>query len=143
MNDFKLKLPLIIRFADYDLLGHVNNANYLTYFEIARIKYFEEIITGGHVDWYNEGIIVAKAIIDFRQPITGYDNYFVSIRCSRIGTKSLDFSYLITKEENGAVAIIAEGMMVMACFDYTSKQTIPVKPEWRQAIESYEGSNLS
>lgn len=142
MNDFKLKLPLSIRFADYDSLGHVNNANYLTYFEIARIKYFEEIATGGYVDWFNEGIIVAKAIIDFRLPITGYDNYFVSIRCSRIGVKSLDFTYLITKEENDAVTVIADGMTVMVCYDYGTKQTIPVKTDWRQAIESYEGKKL-
>ena len=142
MNDFKLKLPLYIRFVDFDSLGHVNNANYLTYFEIARIKYFEEIMSEGRVDWKNEGIILAKANVDFREPITGYENYFVSIRCSRIGTKSFDFQYLITNEEKNNVTTIAEGFTVMVCFDYNKQQTMTMKAEWRSAINQFEGNGL-
>lgn len=142
MNDFKLKVPLYIRFADFDSLGHVNNANYLSYFEIARIKYFEEIMTGGRVDWKREGIILAKAIIDFREPINAYQNYFIYIRCSRIGTKSFDFQYLITKEENHNVVTIAEGLTVMVCFDYIAQQTMAMKPEWREAINKFEGTGM-
>ena len=36
-----------VRFADTDAMGHVNNATYLTYCEIARIKYWTDV-TGGH-----------------------------------------------------------------------------------------------
>src|SRR4030095_577289 len=109
MKQFKLKLPLIIRFADFDSLGHVNNAKYLTYFEIARIKYFDEIITKGKTDWHNEGIIVAKAVVDYHLPITGRDDYFVSVCCSRIGTKSFDLSYLISKEADNKTSLIEIG----------------------------------
>jgi acyl-CoA thioester hydrolase len=31
-----------VRFADVDKLGHVNNAKYLTYFEIARMQFFKD-----------------------------------------------------------------------------------------------------
>ena len=139
MSSYKFRIPLVIRFADFDSLGHVNNANYLTYFEIVRIKYFEEIISGGRVDWRKEGIILAKATIDFKQPITGYNDYFISIRCSRIGTKSFDLEYLITKEESGNVLTIAHGMTVMVCFDYTINKTISMNSDWRKAIEDFEG----
>jgi acyl-CoA thioester hydrolase len=142
MQDFKLKIPLAIRFADFDSLGHVNNSHYLTYFEIARIKYFEEIIAGGNVDWYNEGIIVAKAVIDFKQPLAGYDNYFVSIRCSRMGNKSFDFTYQITNEKNDEVVVIAEGMTVMVCFNFKLNKTIAMKNEWRAAIQQFEQGKL-
>lgn len=142
MEDFKLKMPLAIRFADFDSLGHVNNSHFLTYFEIARIKYFEEIISGGNVDWYNEGIIVAKAVIDFKNPLDGYNDYFVSIRCSRVGNKSFDFSYLITKEENEEVLVIAEGMTVMVCFNFKLNKTIVMKDEWRKAIHQFEKVRL-
>lgn len=139
MKNFRLKIPLAIRFVDFDSLGHVNNANYLTYFEIARIRYFEEIIAEGRVDWKKEGIILARAVIEYRQPINGYDGYFISIRCSRLGTKSFDFDYLITKETDAGDITIAEGSTVMVCFDYELQQTIIMKEAWKSAIEKFEG----
>jgi acyl-CoA thioester hydrolase len=138
MEKFKLKIPLVIRFADFDALGHVNNAKYLTYFEIARIKYFEEIITGGKVNWLEDGIIVARATIDFKYPLDGYDDYFISISCTRIGTKSLDFSYIIFLEKGTETIVIAEGVTVMVCYDYQKNESVPVRPEWRAAISLYE-----
>jgi acyl-CoA thioester hydrolase len=142
MEPYKFKTLIPIRFADFDSLGHVNNAKYLTYLEIARIVYFEEVIAGRRVDWRKEGIILAKAVIDFKQPITGYKNYFVSIRCTRIGTKSFDLHYLIINEEEGKETVMAEGMTTMVCFDYTINSTIPMKPEWRNAIEEFEGKKF-
>lgn len=139
MENFKLKIPLPIRFVDFDSLGHVNNANYLTYFEIARIRYFEEIIAEGRVNWKKEGIILARAEIDFRQPINSYDGYYISIRCSRIGTKSFDFAYRITKENDANIISMAEGTTVMVCFDYETQQTTAMKNEWRVAIAKFEG----
>ena len=32
-----------VRFADTDAMGHVNNAVYLTYCEIARIRYWTDV----------------------------------------------------------------------------------------------------
>lgn len=142
MNNLKLKHPLSIRFADFDLLGHVNNAKYLTYFEMARIEYFEKIIASGRVDWKNEGIILANAVIDFKHPITGYENYFIAVGCTRIGTKSFDLTYHITKEEADETIDIAEGRTVMVCFDYVNRKSIAMKQEWRKAIEEFEGRLL-
>ena len=54
-KDFKYKTPISIRFADIDAFGHVNNAIYLTYFEMARSAYWNEIIEW---DWSSVGIIL-------------------------------------------------------------------------------------
>src|SRR6266550_1501414 len=102
LSQYKLKLPIEIRFADFDSLAHVNNASYFTYLEEARIQYFGKVITTSEVDWWQDGMILARMEIDFRRPITGYNNYFVYIRCSRLGNKSFDFNYLVTKEENNS-----------------------------------------
>ena len=138
MQQHKVKLPLQIRFVDFDTLGHVNNANYLSYFEMARIHYFEQIIAGGRINWKEDGIILAKAIIDFRKPINDFQDYFISISCVRIGTKSFDFNYLITQEKGNEEEVIAEGTTVMVCFNYVSQQTIAMKPEWKEAISRFE-----
>jgi len=58
LTDYKYKTLIPIRFSDIDSFGHVNNAVYLTYFEIARIGYWKEIINW---DWSNTGIILGRS----------------------------------------------------------------------------------
>ena len=57
-----------IRFSDLDLFGHVNNAVYLTYYEEARVSYFDEVV-GYDYDWSKEGVILARIEVDFLIPI--------------------------------------------------------------------------
>jgi len=142
LSQYKLKLPIEIRFADFDMLSHVNNAKFLTYLEEARIEYFNVVITRSAVDWWQEGMILARMEIDFRKPITGYKNYFVYIRCSRLGNKSFDFNYVMTQEENDSVEVIAEAKSVMVCFDYDKNQTVEIRADWREKVKSFEVTNL-
>ena len=57
-----------IRFADIDVMGHVNNAVYLSYFEMARVHYFKQIL-GEEWDWNSDGILLARNEIDYLSPI--------------------------------------------------------------------------
>ena len=143
ISDFKAKFPINIRFKDFDSLGHVNNAVFITYLEEARVKYFEKVIRPNEeIDWWNDGIILANLQIDFKKPIDSFKDYFVSIACSRIGNKSFDFSYIITHEVNDKVEIMAEAKSVMVCYDYERKITVPVYEEWIGKVEKFEGRKL-
>ena len=42
-GDFAHRLEIDVRFADTDAMGHVNNARYLTYCEIARVGYWTDV----------------------------------------------------------------------------------------------------
>ena len=39
-----VKIAIQIRWRDLDALGHVNNAVYLTYFELARLTYIRALL---------------------------------------------------------------------------------------------------
>ena len=39
-----VQMPIQIRWRDLDALGHVNNAVYLTYFELARLAYIRAVL---------------------------------------------------------------------------------------------------
>ena len=52
-ESFKHKVEIQIRFKDLDMLGHVNNANYFTYAEYARLKYFDHVV-GEDKDWHSQ-----------------------------------------------------------------------------------------
>jgi acyl-CoA thioester hydrolase len=64
----KHKTPVQLRFKDVDALGHVNNANHLSFFELARIHFFDEVI-GEEIDWNTTGMILARATVDYKQPV--------------------------------------------------------------------------
>ena len=137
MEGYKHKTPIQIRFKDIDLLGHVNNANHFTYLEYARVKYFDEL-AGTKINWNENGLILAKATLDYKLPILIHDKVFVYTKCSRIGNKSFDLSYSIIKDENGKEIILAEAMTVLVCYDYKKNQSISIPEEWKKKLQDFE-----
>lgn len=133
----KHRTPIQIRFKDIDKLGHVNNANHLSYFEYARTMYFRDVI-GKDIDWSREGLILAKAVVDYRQPILFEDVIHVYTWCSRIGNKSFDLEYSLVKEENGKEIELATGVSVLVCFDYENKRSIPVPAQWAGLMRQHD-----
>jgi acyl-CoA thioester hydrolase len=141
MNSVKHKTPVEIRFVDVDVFGHVNNANYLTYIEQARVEYFNQIV-GWDYDWSKEGIILARAEINFINPIHFRDKIFAFAKCSRMGNKSFDLQYHLIKVNDEKEILMADCTTVMVAFDYMNKKSIPVSEEWKQAIKNFEGDTF-
>lgn len=139
MQNFKHKTPIQIRFKDVDKMGHVNNVNHLTYVELARIRYFEEVIKAdGH--WSKDlGVILARTEIDYKSPIFLHDNVSVYSRCGKIGSKSLTTEFAIVREKQGKEELLAQGIAIIVYFDYRHNHTIPVPSEHIELIKQYEG----
>jgi len=137
MTDFKIHVPIQLRFADTDALGHVNNANFLSFFEMARVSYFDTVM-GDVIDWKEKGIILARTEVDYRIPVFLKDNPLVHVRCSRLGNKSFVMSYVM--EQDGK--IFAEGNTVMVCFDFVNNVPFPMPDNWKQKIAAFEGMEL-
>ena len=143
MQPFKHKTSIQLRFKDVDKMGHVNNANHLTYIELARLKYFEDAV-GVDAKWsHQQGIILARVEIDYKFPIFLHDSISVYTRCSRIGKKSIELSWVIVKEKSGNEEIAAQGTSVLVCYDYVHEKTIEVNEVQRKKLEAYEGTSLS
>ena len=129
--------PIEVRFADMDAMGHVNNAVYLTYIEIARVKYFEVVLDSG-VDFKKQGFILANAKIDFISAIEEYDKIHVATRCTRIGTKSFDLEYEIVKTNHTPPVVAAKATTILVGYDYHEKKTLVIPDVWKKKIEDYE-----
>ena len=56
MMSFKHKTDIQIRFKDIDQLGHVNNANHITYFETSRVNYFKDVFKN-ETNWKETAIV--------------------------------------------------------------------------------------
>lgn len=135
LDSFKYKTTLETRFADFDMMGHVNNAVYFTYMEIARSKYWAQAI---HWDWKKTGVVIAQATLDYIKPILIDDKISMYVRTSRIGKTSFDLEYLLIKMENGKEVICSKGKTVCVAFDYETKSSASIPEHERNKMIVFE-----
>lgn len=130
--------PIQIRFADIDKLGHVNNAVYLSYFEQARTIFFKDVFKES-LDWSKKGLILAKAEVNFLQPVFLEDEISVETYCTHIGNKSFTLSYRLLK---GGSVEAANSTSVLVCFDYEKRASIEVPADWRNILTEFLNMNM-
>lgn len=134
---FRYSHPMEIRFADLDALGHVNNAKYFTYMEMARLLYVRQVI-GWMGNQDTPGVILARSECDFKIPLLLGDPIRVYVRAARIGQKSFDIEHAIVRETDQAEA--ARGKSVLVAYNYSNGQSVPVPDEWRAKMAAFEQS---
>jgi acyl-CoA thioester hydrolase len=134
LENFIYSVPIEVRFADLDVLGHLNNAKYSTYIEQARITYVRDVCNWNG-NWLHLGMILARTEIDYKLPIEFGEPVRVYVRVSRLGNKSFDFEYAIVKNEDELAAM---AKTVIVAYDYEKGESIAVPQQWREAITAYE-----
>jgi acyl-CoA thioester hydrolase len=120
-------------------MGHVNNAVYVTYIEVARQVYWQEL--DRQADYSKVPFILAHVTIDFRSEALVNEVLEIGIRCDWIGGKSFAFSYQIRERETGRVVVDARSVQV--CYDYDLKRSIAMPERLRAQLEQLEGRSLA
>jgi acyl-CoA thioester hydrolase len=130
MNEIQIEpVKIQIRYADLDALGHVNNSNYLTYFEIARVHYFNELL-GKEWDWRNEGMILANSSLEFLKPLLIQHEAEVKISTLSVGTKIFELYYEISVDD----VVFCSGKSVIVAFNSVRNETIPIPSVMREGL---------
>jgi acyl-CoA thioester hydrolase len=119
-----------LRWADFDALGHVNNAAYLTLCEQARIEAFESL---DEIDWSAAGPVVVAASLHFRRAITERITARVEITVGTPGRTSIPTTYRITGADG---TLYAEAESALVWVDRASGQPIPVPDGLRARLEA-------
>ena len=146
-GDFAHARAVEVRFADTDAMGHVNNAAYLTYAEIARAAYYEAA-TGEQlqlgVHGAIEGMILAELRMTYRSPAFYGEFITVETRIDRIGRTSYGMVHRLSAPESryGPCRLVAIADSVLVSYDYSAERPIPVPPALIEAIEAFEGRKL-
>jgi acyl-CoA thioester hydrolase len=144
-GEFRHRVEIIVRFADTDAMGHVNNAKYLTYCEMARIRYWTDI-TGEPIALGTEGaesLILAEARITYRAPAFHGEIVIVETRATRIGRTSFTLEHRLlacVKGEDPRLVAVSESILVR--YDYASAHPVPLSDSHVAAIEGFEGRRL-
>ena len=124
------RMTLAPRWRDLDAFNHVNNANFLTYLEEARIRWFAS--WGG--EWVDDKIapLLAAVQLNYRQPIPYPAAIGVELFAERVGNTSLTIGHRIASEDGAT--LYADGHVVMVWIDRASGRPIPLPGVVRDAI---------
>lgn len=111
MNNPVSAVKLQIRYRDLDTLGHVNNAVYLSYFELGRIDFIKRFI--GSFDANSVNFVIAHAEIDFKKPVLMSDNIALETCISETGNTSFTFSHSIKNQDDGTIYCTGKTIAVL------------------------------
>ena len=134
-DDFRVATPIAVRFRDMDGMGHVNNAVFLTYFEVARAHYWRTAL-GEEEMTRLRTYVVARAEVDYRSPVTLSDDLVCHVRVASFGRHSFAMDYLMIEKKSGR--IVAEGRTVQAMYDYQAGRSRPLDDTLKEAVRRFE-----
>jgi acyl-CoA thioester hydrolase len=116
-----------MRFADTDAAGHLNNARFAEYAELARLEFLRA--AGVSI----EGFILAHLAIDFRRQVLFGQEVRVETVVEKLGTTSVSLSH--TMYANDEVAAMMRDVVVR--FDYEAQRPIAIDGALRAAFERW------
>jgi acyl-CoA thioester hydrolase len=124
-------LKLQVRWGDMDALGHVNNAEYLRYFEQSRIEWLEGL--GYGLSGVGPGPILAKASVTYLKPVVYPTEIEVRLYATRVGNASFTCASDIVNGRD-VTERFTEGEFVIVWFDYTTGKAVPVPGALRDLL---------
>jgi acyl-CoA thioester hydrolase len=143
ISEFPVVHAVEVRFVDVDAMGHVNNANYATYFEEARVAYIRRARPEAFSD-RDLGATFPFILLDlycrYLSPVRAGEALEVGVRLSRLGGKSFDFEYLVVARGDGRA--VAVGRTTQVYFNYAENRTEQVPDALREAFARVEGGPL-
>ena len=134
---YRHRTPVQVRFRDTDAFGHVNNAVFFSYVELARVRYLLDVLEP-ETRFDRLPLILARAAVDFRSPIMFGADVTVDTRVERIGRTSFAMSHRMTADGRHA----ADVESVLVAYDYAAERPIQVPEEWRARIGAFEGRSF-
>lgn len=119
-----------IRFADVDILGHVNNVNIQHYFDLGKNAYMREVIELSS-NWQELGIITASIQTSYLAQTRLDESVYVETAIEKIGNKSFVFHQRLLSRTNGELK--AENRSIMVAFNFKEQVSVPVPDTWKTA----------
>ena len=121
-----------VRWRDLDAFNHVNNSNYLTYLEEARLQWLSHVPG----PWFDEHAmpVMAASQVNYRRPIAWPAQLQVQLFCERMGNTSMTLAHRVVDAERSDT-LYCDGNVVMVWMDPASGKPVPLPEAIRAAVE--------
>ena len=114
------EITLRVRYSETDAQGIVNNAAYLSYFEVGRVEWLRAAgFSYKELEERGLGFVVIEALLRYRKAAFFDDELEINTELAELGRASLRFEYAVLR--NGET--IATGYTRHACIELGSGKT--------------------
>lgn len=131
MKKFVFEQEILVRWGDMDSFGHVNNSVYLTYFEQARVLWWQEM------QWLpkemNFGPVIVTARAAFIKPVVYPDTLQAKLYVHSVGRSSYIIDYELYSKDKGA-GLMTEGETKVVWIDYKKQKSAPLPPSMKDFL---------
>ena len=125
--------PIQMRFADVDMLGHVNNVNQQHYFDLGKNEFFAEVLDMKPY-WKAEGLIIVATNSTYASQIRMDEPIAVRTRITKIGHKSFTLHQQIVNTQNGQLK--TECTTVLVAFNFELQHSVELPSLWRDLLSN-------
>ncbi|MDE7159742.1 MAG: acyl-CoA thioesterase [Muribaculaceae bacterium] len=139
-EDFRHRADVQLRFNDVDVLGHVNNTVYFSFYDTGKALYFGAT-KGMSMDWRHVDRVIANVECAYLAPIVFGEDIEVLTRCVAIGRKSFTLQQMLREKKTGQIKSVSETVMVS--INPADGHAVEVSRGVREAFSAYEGRDLS
>lgn len=123
---------VIVRESDVDSYGHLNNANYLIFYEEARWELLNSRGSGfNHIHQIKQGPIILEVNLRFMKEVRLREEITITTRILEYKGKIGKILQQMVKND-GTVA--SEALFNIGIFDMNERKLIEPTPEWKLAL---------
>jgi acyl-CoA thioester hydrolase len=123
-----------VRFGDLDAMQHLNNVEFLRFFESARIDYLMNVLPEHSPDNRRQfGFIFAECHIAYRSPAHFGEEIRTWVWPSELRRSSVKLDFAMRCESDSR--LLAEGYGVLVGYDYAAGDSRPLPDELRRKLE--------
>lgn len=123
---------ITMRWGDMDAMGHLNNAAYFRYMEVARIDWFHSI--GFPPNPQGEGMVIANAFCNFYKQFEYPCDVLTQMYVSEPGSSSFETWVTMAKSDAPDV-ICAAGGATTVWVDFVEQKSKPIPDYMRKILE--------
>jgi acyl-CoA thioester hydrolase len=133
VSDARFSMVQRVRFGDLDAMQHMNNVEFLRFFETARIDYIASL-SPEHAPTSRSafGFIFAECHIAYRSPAHFGEEIRTFIWPEELKRSSLKLGFEMQVEGDGRV--VADGWGTLVGYDYEQGRPQPIPDEFRERI---------
>jgi len=132
--DYSIFAPLTTRWMDNDVMGHVNNAVFYSFFDTAITRH---LVAHGILGrpGADHVLMVAESACRYHQEVAFPDSLATGLRLARLGTSSIRHDVAVFRD--GAETAAAEGHFVHVCVAAATRRPAPMPDAWRRLLEPF------
>ena len=127
-----------VRFGELDMLKHVNNVVYMTWFEALRVRYSQAWGISTYDGGTNPRIVVRSSAVRYHREVRMNEDYIVTCRCT--GFRNTSYTLEQQLWAGGTLRAVFDCVLVLLEPDGSGRRALP--DHLRKRFETIDGAQF-